>query len=43
LTLTASPAPELQALAGANVTALAVREPSLEENFLDCNAQQVAR
>ncbi|WP_240670697.1 DUF4162 domain-containing protein [Actinoplanes solisilvae] len=36
-TLTGSPAPALRALAGAGVevTALAVREPSLEEIFLD--------
>jgi ABC-2 type transport system ATP-binding protein len=33
--LTGEPGPALQALAGADVTALAVREPSLEEIFLD--------
>jgi ABC-2 type transport system ATP-binding protein len=42
-TLTGSQAPALQALAGANVTALAVREPGLEEIFLDYYAQQAAR
>ncbi|GIF42223.1 ABC transporter ATP-binding protein [Actinoplanes xinjiangensis] len=34
-TLTGSPAPALRALAAADVTALTVREPSLEEIFLD--------
>ncbi|WP_250036675.1 ABC transporter ATP-binding protein [Paractinoplanes maris] len=34
-TLTGSPAPVLQALAAADITALVVREPSLEEIFLD--------
>ena len=34
-TVTGSPAPALRALAAAEVTALAVREPSLEEMFLD--------
>ncbi|GAB7037729.1 MULTISPECIES: ABC transporter ATP-binding protein [Catenuloplanes] len=33
--LTGAPAPALRALAAADVTALAVREPSLEEIFLD--------
>ncbi|MEV0902769.1 ABC transporter ATP-binding protein [Actinoplanes sp. NPDC049802] len=43
-TLTGAPAPALQALAAADVTALAVREPSLEEIFLDYYGQQeVAR
>ncbi|BEL06184.1 ABC transporter ATP-binding protein [Actinoplanes sichuanensis] len=42
-TLTGSPAPALQVLATVNVTALAVREPSLEEIFLDYYGQQVAR
>ena len=34
-TLTGAPAPALTALAGADVTSLTVREPSLEEIFLD--------
>lgn len=34
-TLTGSPAPALRALAAADVTALTVRQPSLEEIFLD--------
>ncbi|MDG4752659.1 ABC transporter ATP-binding protein [Micromonospora sp. WMMD718] len=34
-TMTGSPAPALRALAAADVTALTVREPSLEEIFLD--------
>ncbi|HEY0001319.1 MAG TPA: ABC transporter ATP-binding protein [Actinoplanes sp.] len=34
-TLTGPPAPALQALADADITALSVREPSLEEIFLD--------
>jgi ABC-2 type transport system ATP-binding protein len=34
-TLSGPPAPALQALAGADITALSVREPSLEEIFLD--------
>ncbi|GIF02443.1 ABC transporter ATP-binding protein [Paractinoplanes rishiriensis] len=41
-TLTGAPAPALQALAAANVTALAVREPSLEEIFLDYYGAQVS-
>ena len=42
-TLTGPPAPALQALAAADVTALAVREPSLEEIFLDYYGEQAAR
>ncbi|GLY06544.1 ABC transporter ATP-binding protein [Actinoplanes sp. NBRC 101535] len=42
-TMTGPPAPALRALAVAEVTALAVREPSLEEIFLDYYGQQVAR
>jgi ABC-2 type transport system ATP-binding protein len=42
-TLTGSPAPALRALAAADVTALAVREPSLEEIFLDYYGEQAAR
>lgn len=34
-TLTGPPAPALRALAEAQVTALSLREPSLEEIFLD--------
>jgi ABC-2 type transport system ATP-binding protein len=40
-TLTGAPAPALRALAAVDVTALAVREPSLEEIFLDYYGQQV--
>jgi ABC-2 type transport system ATP-binding protein len=40
-TLTGAPAPALRALAEAQVTALAVREPSLEEIFLDYYGAQV--
>jgi ABC-2 type transport system ATP-binding protein len=42
-TMTGPPAPALRALAAVEVTALAVREPSLEEIFLDYYGQQVAR
>jgi ABC-2 type transport system ATP-binding protein len=42
-TLTGAPAPALRALAVTEVTALTVREPSLEEIFLDYYGQQVAR
>ena len=42
-TLTGPPAPALRALAGADITALAVREPSLEEIFLDYYGEQVSR
>ncbi|BBH67921.1 ABC transporter ATP-binding protein [Actinoplanes sp. OR16] len=41
-TLAGAPAPALRALAAADVTALAVREPSLEEIFLDYYGEQVA-
>lgn len=41
--MTGPPAPALRALAAVEVTALAVREPSLEEIFLDYYGQQVAR
>ncbi|MFF5079410.1 ATP-binding cassette domain-containing protein [Actinoplanes sp. NPDC000266] len=41
-TLTGTPAPALQALAAVEVTALAVREPSLEEIFLDYYGRQEA-
>jgi ABC-2 type transport system ATP-binding protein len=42
-TLTGSPAPALQALAAAQVTALSVREPSLEEIFLDYYGTEATR
>ncbi len=42
-TLTGTPAPALRALADADVTALAVREPSLEEIFLDYYGTEVVR
>ncbi len=42
-TLTGGPGPALRALAAVDVTALAVREPSLEEIFLDYYGEQVAR
>ncbi|MBO3744161.1 ABC transporter ATP-binding protein [Actinoplanes flavus] len=42
-TLTAAPAPALRALAAVDVTALAVREPSLEEIFLDYYGEQASR
>lgn len=42
-TLTGPPAPALRALAAADITALAVREPSLEEIFLDYYGEQAAR
>ncbi|MEV4281457.1 ABC transporter ATP-binding protein [Actinoplanes xinjiangensis] len=42
-TLTGSPAPALRALAAADVTALTVREPSLEEIFLDFYGTGAAR
>jgi polyether ionophore transport system ATP-binding protein len=42
-TLSGPPAPALQALAAADVTALTVREPSLEEIFLDYYGTQAAR
>ncbi|MEU4162088.1 ABC transporter ATP-binding protein [Actinoplanes sp. NPDC026670] len=41
-TLTGAPAPALRALATVDVTALAVREPSLEEIFLDYYGEQAA-
>ncbi|KHD77286.1 ABC transporter ATP-binding protein [Actinoplanes utahensis] len=42
-TLTGPPAPALRALAGADVTAMTVREPSLEEIFLDYYGTESAR
>ncbi|MEU8238324.1 ABC transporter ATP-binding protein [Actinoplanes missouriensis] len=42
-TLSGPPAPALRALAAADVTALAVREPSLEEIFLDYYGTETAR
>jgi polyether ionophore transport system ATP-binding protein len=42
-TLTGPPAPALRVLAGTDVTALAVREPSLEEIFLDYYGQRADR
>jgi ABC-2 type transport system ATP-binding protein len=42
-TLTGPPGPALNALAGADVTALAVREPSLEEIFLDYYGSEAVR
>jgi ABC-2 type transport system ATP-binding protein len=42
-TMTGAPGPALRALAAADVTALAVREPSLEEIFLDYYGEQVTR
>ncbi|WP_433376742.1 ATP-binding cassette domain-containing protein [Actinoplanes sp. CA-142083] len=42
-TLTGPPAAALRALAGADVTALAMREPSLEEIFLDYYGEQAGR
>nr|BFE74163.1 hypothetical protein GCM10020092_074640 [Actinoplanes digitatis] len=42
-TLTGAPAPALRALAAADVSALAVREPSLEEIFLDYYGTEVTR
>jgi ABC-2 type transport system ATP-binding protein len=41
--LTGSPAPALRALAAAEVTALVIREPNLEEIFLDYYGDQAAR
>jgi ABC-2 type transport system ATP-binding protein len=41
-TLTGPPAPALRALADADITALSVREPSLEEIFLDYYGTQAA-
>ena len=41
--LTGPPAPALRVLAAADVTALTVREPSLEEIFLDYYGDQVGR
>ncbi|MEU4689862.1 ABC transporter ATP-binding protein [Actinoplanes sp. NPDC023714] len=41
-TLSGAPAPALRALAAADVTALTVREPSLEEIFLDYYGERVA-
>ena len=42
-TLTGPPGPALAVLAGADVTALAVREPSLEEIFLDYYGSEAVR
>ncbi|WP_433797105.1 ABC transporter ATP-binding protein [Actinoplanes sp. CA-252034] len=42
-TLTGEPAPALRALADAEVTALSMREPSLEEIFLDYYGTETAR
>ncbi|MEU4559521.1 ABC transporter ATP-binding protein [Actinoplanes sp. NPDC023936] len=42
-TLTGPPAPALRALANADITALAVREPSLEEIFLDYYGTEAVR
>ena len=42
-TLTGPPAPALKALAAADVTALAIREPNLEEVFLDYYGAQAGR
>jgi ABC-2 type transport system ATP-binding protein len=42
-TLTGTPVPALQALAAADVTALTVRDPSLEEIFLDYYGEQLSR
>lgn len=42
-TLTGEPAPALRALAAAEVTALSMREPSLEEIFLDYYGTETAR
>ncbi|MFK3978789.1 ATP-binding cassette domain-containing protein [Micromonospora sp. NPDC050397] len=42
-TLTGEPAPVLRALAAAQVTALTMREPSLEEIFLDYYGTETAR
>jgi ABC-2 type transport system ATP-binding protein len=42
-TLTGEPAPALRALAAAQVTALSMREPSLEEIFLDYYGTETAR